>query len=132
MIHASAPSPHLRKRGITPEAIKKMIIDVGIKSNDVTLSWENLFSYNRKILDATSNRYFFVSEPFELKVLQMPKTFNAKLPLHPDKPEWSFREYTVLHRRRREKRNLLDFTKDAEVTGKWQSNQTNGALQRQS
>ena len=33
----------LRKRGITPEAIKKMIIDVGIKSNDVTLSWENLF-----------------------------------------------------------------------------------------
>ncbi len=41
----------LRKRGITPEAIKKMIIDVGIKSNDVTLSWENLFSYNRKILD---------------------------------------------------------------------------------
>jgi glutamyl-tRNA synthetase len=44
----------LRKRGITPEAIKKMIIDVGIKSNDVTLSWENLFSYNRKILDTTS------------------------------------------------------------------------------
>jgi len=72
-----------------------MIIDVGIKSNDVTLSWENLFSYNRKILDATSNRYFFVSEPFELKVLQVPKTFQPKLPLHPDKPEWGFREYTV-------------------------------------
>ena len=58
----------LRKRGITPEAIKKMIIDVGIKPNDVTLSWENLYSYNRKILDATSNRYFFVAEPTELKV----------------------------------------------------------------
>ena len=85
----------LRKRGITPEAIKKMIIDVGTKSNDVTLSWENLFSYNRKILDATSNRYFFVSEPIELKVTQVPKTFNAKLPLHPDKPEQGFREYTV-------------------------------------
>ena len=85
----------LRKRGITPEAIKKMIIDVGIKSNDVTLSWENLFSYNRKILDATSNRYFFVPEPVELRVLQVPKTFHPKLPLHPDKPEWGFREYTV-------------------------------------
>ena len=85
----------LRKRGITPEAIKKMIIDVGIKSNDVTLSWENLYSYNRKILDATSNRYFFVPEPIELKVLQVPKTFYAKLPLHPDKPERGFREYTV-------------------------------------
>jgi len=85
----------LRKRGITPEAIKKMIIDVGIKSNDVTLSWENLFSYNRKILDATSNRYFFVSEPVVLKVSFVPKTFHPKLPLHPDKPERGFREYTV-------------------------------------
>jgi glutamyl-tRNA synthetase len=85
----------LRKRGITPEAIKKMIIDVGTKSNDVTLSWENLFSYNRKILDASSDRYFFVSQPVELKVLQVPKAFNAKLPLHPEKPERGFREYIV-------------------------------------
>jgi len=85
----------LRKRGITPEAIKKMIIDVGTKSNDVTLSWENLYSYNRKILDAVSNRYFFVPEPVELTVLEVPKAFRAKLPLHPEKPELGFREYTV-------------------------------------
>ena len=85
----------LRKRGITPEAIKKMIIDVGTKSNDVTLSWENLFSYNRKILDATSNRYFFVPEPIHLKVRNVPRIFNVKLPLHPEKPEKGFREYTV-------------------------------------
>jgi glutamyl-tRNA synthetase len=85
----------LKKRGITPEAIKKMIIDVGTKSNDVTLSWENLFSYNRKILDTKSDRYFFVPQPVELKVLQVPKTFQAKLPLHPEKPQLGFREYTV-------------------------------------
>ena len=85
----------LRKRGITPEAIKKMIIDVGTKSNDVTLSWENLYSYNRKILDATSDRYFFVPEPVELKVFQVPKTFLAKLLLHPEKPERGFREYKI-------------------------------------
>jgi glutamyl-tRNA synthetase len=85
----------LRKRGITTEAIKKMMIDVGTKSNDVTLSWENLYAYNRKILDATSNRYFFVPEPIELKGQAIPKVFNSKLPLHPDKPERGFREYTV-------------------------------------
>ncbi len=85
----------LRKRGITPEAIKKMILDVGTKSNDVTLSWENLFSYNRKILDPQCDRYFFVAEPVELKVLQVPKPFIAKLPLHPEKPERGFREYAV-------------------------------------
>jgi glutamyl-tRNA synthetase len=85
----------LRKRGITPEAIKKMIVDVGTKSNDVTLSWENLFSYNRKILDASSDRYFFVPTPIKLMVKGVPKVFNAKLPLHPDKPEKGYREYTV-------------------------------------
>ena len=85
----------LRKRGITPEAIKKMIIDVGSKPNDVTLSWENLYAYNRKILDATSNRYFFVSDPVELKVAKLPKTFQAKLPLHPEKPERGLRAYNV-------------------------------------
>ncbi|MBN1357189.1 glutamate--tRNA ligase [Candidatus Bathyarchaeota archaeon] len=85
----------LRKRGITPEAVKKMIIDVGPKTADVTLSWENLYAYNRKILDPESARYFFVSEPTKLKVKAVPKVFTAKLPLHPEKPEMGFREYNV-------------------------------------
>jgi glutamyl-tRNA synthetase len=85
----------LRRRGITPEAVKKMIIDVGPKTADVTLSWENLYAYNRKILDPVSDRYFFVSEPTMLKVKYIPKIFRAKLPLHPEKPERGFREYTV-------------------------------------
>lgn len=85
----------LRKRGITPEAIKKVIVDVGIKPNDVTLSWETLNAYNRKILDSKSNRYFFVAQPVELEVSGLPKAFQAKLPLHPEHPERGFREYTV-------------------------------------
>ncbi len=77
----------LRKRGLTPEAIKKVIIDVGVKPNDVTLSWETLNSYNRKILDAKSDRYFFVADPVELKALQVPKrSFQVLLPFHPDRP----------------------------------------------
>ncbi|MCL2172929.1 MAG: glutamate--tRNA ligase [Candidatus Bathyarchaeota archaeon] len=85
----------LRKRGITSEAIKKMIIDVGVKANDVTLSWENLYAHNRKILDNSSDRYFFVSDPVELKVNAIPKTFISKIPLYPEKPERGFREYTI-------------------------------------
>jgi glutamyl-tRNA synthetase len=85
----------LRKRGITPEAIKKVIIDVGVKPNDVTLSWETLNAYNRKILDSKSNRYFFVADPVELKVAGVPKAFLAKLPLHPEHPERGVREYRV-------------------------------------
>jgi glutamyl-tRNA synthetase len=110
----------LRKRGITPEAIKKMIIDVGPKTNDVTLSWDNLYAYNRKILDATSNRYFFVPEPFELRVLQVPKTFHAKLPLHPEKPELGVREYAVMPKGNDRAIVLWVAKKDAEAveTGK--------------
>jgi len=85
----------LRKRGITPEAIKKMIIDVGPKTSDVILSWENLYAYNRKILDPTANRYFFVQNPIELTVKHVPKTFTAKLHLHPEKPEIGAREYVI-------------------------------------
>ena len=85
----------LRRRGITPEAIKKMIIDVGPKTSDVVLSWENLYAYNRKILDPIADRYFFVQNPVELIVNQIPRMFLAKLHLHPDRPERGFREYTI-------------------------------------
>jgi glutamyl-tRNA synthetase len=85
----------LRKRGITPQSIRKVIIDVGVKPNDVTLSWETLNSYNRKILDAASDRYFFVAEPAELKVRGLPKAFHARLPLHPEQPQKGYREYDV-------------------------------------
>jgi glutamyl-tRNA synthetase len=85
----------LRKRGITPDAIKKMIVDVGPKTADVTLSWENLYAYNRRILDPRSDRYFFVSEPIELRVKHVPRVFKARLSLHPEQPERGFREYAV-------------------------------------
>ena len=85
----------LRRRGITPEAIKKMIIDVGPKTQDVVLSWENLNAYNRKILDPTAERYFFVQDPIELTVKGIPKEFVVKLHLHPDHPERGNREYVI-------------------------------------
>jgi glutamyl-tRNA synthetase len=85
----------LRRRGITPEAIKKMIIDVGPKTSDVVLSWENLYAYNRKILDPTADRYFFVHNPIELTVENIPKVFAVRLHLHPDHPERGFREHII-------------------------------------
>lgn len=85
----------LRRRGITPEAVKKMIVDVGPKTSDVILSWENLYAYNRKLLDLTTDRYFFVQNPIELTVKKVPKPFNVKLNLHPGHPERGFRQYDV-------------------------------------
>ncbi|MGQ9565921.1 MAG: glutamate--tRNA ligase [Candidatus Bathyarchaeales archaeon] len=85
----------LRRRGIQPEAIKRMIIDVGPKTQDVTLSWDNLYAYNRKIIDQTANRYFFVREPMRLVVKGLEQGFVARLLLHPDHPERGFRQIGV-------------------------------------
>lgn len=85
----------LRRRGITPEAIKKMIIDIGPKTQDLILSWENLYAYNRKILDPAANRYFFVQNPIELAVRKIPEEYMVRLNLHPEYPERGFREYTI-------------------------------------
>jgi len=85
----------LRRRGITPEAIRRLIIDVGPKTADVALSWENLYAYNRKIVDPTANRYFFVHSPIQLTVKDLPHVFVVKLPLHPDHPERGFRPFEI-------------------------------------
>jgi len=85
----------LRRRGITPEAIQRLIIDVGPKTADVVLSWENLYAYNRKIIDPSANRYFFVHNPRKLTVKNIPTAFTAHVPLHPDHPERGFRSFEI-------------------------------------
>jgi glutamyl-tRNA synthetase len=85
----------LRKRGITPEAIRNLMIDVGPKPQDVVLSWKNLYAHNRKQIDPTAKRYFFVSNPVKVVVKDVPHAFTAKVPLHPDYPEMGFRVFDV-------------------------------------
>jgi glutamyl-tRNA synthetase len=88
----------LRRRGISPEAIRRLMIDIGPKTSDVVLSWENLYAHNRKILDPVADRYFFVQDPIELTVKHVPQEFVARLRLHPDHPERGLREYTITPR----------------------------------
>jgi glutamyl-tRNA synthetase len=85
----------LRRRGITPQAIEKMIIAIGPKTQDVVLSWENLYAYNRKILDPVAERYFFVQDPIELTIEKIPQVFIVKLRMHPDRQEGKSRQYTI-------------------------------------
>lgn len=76
----------LRKRGILPDTIKDVIIDVGIKTNDATISFENIAAINRKKLDPIAKRLMFVSE-WEEYVIEIPEPITAKIPLIPSKPE---------------------------------------------
>ncbi|MBS7643349.1 glutamate--tRNA ligase [Candidatus Bathyarchaeota archaeon] len=77
----------LRRRGITPEAIRRMVIEVGPKPVDATLSWENIYAYNKKIVDPIANRYFFVANPLPLIVNNVAKPYTSTPSLHPNHPE---------------------------------------------
>src|SRR5579884_1332393 len=86
----------LRRRGISPQAIRRLILEVGPKPNDATVSWENLLAYNRQLIDRTSPRHFAVFDPIQLNIHGVPdETLRISLHRHPDIPEMGSREFTL-------------------------------------
>ncbi|MEM4979886.1 MAG: glutamate--tRNA ligase [Candidatus Bathyarchaeia archaeon] len=77
----------LRRRGILPEALRRLAIEVGPKPVDATISWENLYAQNRKLIDPIANRYFFIPDPVLVRIRRMPGPIEAMLPLHPEFPD---------------------------------------------
>ena len=59
--------------------------DVGqsvVVSVDTTFSWEIFYSFNRKIIDNSSPRHFFVNQPVSLK-FEFEGKLKASIPLYP-------------------------------------------------
>ncbi len=84
----------LKRRGILPEAIRNFIISAGVTQNDVTVPIESLYNENKKILDPLVNRYFFIKEPKEIKIIKAPEQ-EIYLDLHPNHPERGKRAFKV-------------------------------------
>jgi len=74
----------LMRRGISSDAIKNMIIEMGVNKSTVRFTWDKLYNENRKIIDKKSKRYFFVGEPIELKLDKIPMK-EVKAPIYPGK-----------------------------------------------
>lgn len=85
----------LRRRGIQPEAINALMIGIGTKPINATLTWGNIAAANRAIIESKANRYFFVDDPIGLEVQKVPHDFHPKLPLHPDHLERGFRQFDI-------------------------------------
>ncbi len=73
----------LRRRGFEPEAIRKFFLSLGVGENDVSISLKNLYAENRKIIDPKANRYFFVWDPVEIEIVNLPEEREVELPLNP-------------------------------------------------
>jgi len=85
----------LKRRGIQPETIRSIIIDVGSKPVNATLSWGNISAANRRVIESNANRYFFVADPKLLSVSGVKHIHEAKLQLHPDYPDRGTRNIIV-------------------------------------
>ena len=85
----------MTKRGISPNAIRQFWVDCGIKDANIEFSWENLYAYNRDIVQNEADRYFFVWNPTSLKLTGMDK-IESHAPLHPDHPEKGVRKHVLV------------------------------------
>ncbi|MGQ9542826.1 MAG: glutamate--tRNA ligase [Candidatus Bathyarchaeia archaeon] len=88
----------LRRRGISPETLRRIIYDVGPRPVDATLSWENIYATNRKIVDPVANRYFFIKEPIELDVQGVAEPQTVRLLLNPNDPARGYRTFPITPR----------------------------------
>ncbi len=84
----------IQRRGIKPEALRELMVEIGIKMADTIVSWKKIYGLNRPLLEETSNRYFFIPNPVKVEIEGLPKSVEGliKRPLHPDFPERGYRE----------------------------------------
>ncbi len=72
----------LKRRGFVPEALKEFILSTGVTKSESVYDWELLESFNRKIIDSISDRYFAVLDPVKIKILDLPKE-NISIKMKP-------------------------------------------------
>ncbi len=82
----------LKRRGIKPEAIREFINELGVSENDIKVPISKLYTINRRLIDSTSLRYFFVKDPIKLIVSGCYEK-KIKIPLHPKMSK--FRSYII-------------------------------------
>ena len=74
----------LRRRGITAEAIRKLILDVGVKYTDASISYANLAATNRVIVDTTARRIMAAIPPTPMIIENLPwGKRDFEIPYHP-------------------------------------------------
>lgn len=73
----------LRRRGITREAIINIVKMAGLSKQATNIDFSVIAAENRKILDASAKRFFFIEEPKEIDVKNAPNQ-EITLKSHPD------------------------------------------------
>lgn len=77
----------LRRRGFVPQMFQELAQTVGLSKTGGHIDPDVLGAVNRKIIDPIANRYSFVKDAKELKILKKPKIGKIEVPIHPDRAE---------------------------------------------
>ncbi|TLZ52393.1 MAG: hypothetical protein E6K18_03030 [Methanobacteriota archaeon] len=85
----------LQRRGISPQALRTFVLSFGMSLTDVEVSADNLYAENRKVIDASANRFFFVPDPVTIEVEGLPPIWDVEAPVHPDFPDRGHRRFEV-------------------------------------
>ncbi len=84
----------LLNRGILPETLWEFFEEIGPKKSDLHVDMEYIYGINRKKLDERARRFFFVEDPVEVIVENAPAV-EARIPYHPNHPEYGERVYRL-------------------------------------
>ena len=63
----------IARRGIQPETITQLMVEIGIKMSDSAISWKKIYGLNRNIIEQKVNRYFFVPNPVKIDIADVPE-----------------------------------------------------------
>lgn len=91
-----------RKRGYTAEGFRKMIMAGGISKRDSRITeaeyYKALNFFNKQVLEEKANRFFFVSNPKEIKIININEYPQKEIlmPIHPDFKERGNRKYSII------------------------------------
>jgi glutamyl-tRNA synthetase len=83
----------LRRRGVKPEAIREFVLRFGMSRADSVVDISMLLDENKKLVDPTAKRLYFVDNPVKLAV-QEAKPRTVEIKLHPSAKMGS-RKYNV-------------------------------------
>lgn len=77
----------MMRRGITKEAIRGFVEEIGLNKQDITVPIDALYAHNRRIIDAVTPRFYFVPNPVRLNLADQLAHKEIRVPVHPDTPE---------------------------------------------
>lgn len=86
----------LKRRGISAEALRKVMLDLGLSIVDISISMKSVYSENRKLRDAEAPRAFFVQDPVWVAAEGLDQDMTeARVPVHPDFPKRGVRRIPI-------------------------------------